>query len=72
MVCLVRTKPQKLPAWAHIRRKFVDVQQSQGSAIAERAIKRIAKLYAIEKEVRGHSAKERVALRQKEAKPIFD
>ena len=37
---------------AHIRRKFVDVQQSQGSAIAEEAIKRIAKLYAVEKEVR--------------------
>ena len=57
---------------AHIRRKFVDVQQSQGSAIAEEAIKRIAKLYGIEKEVRGHSPKERVAIRQKNAKPIFD
>jgi len=57
---------------AHIRRKFVDVQQSQGSAIAEEAIKRIAKLYAVEKEVRGHSPKERVALRQIKANPIFD
>ena len=55
-----------------IRRKFVDVQQSQGSAIAEEAIKRISKLYAVEKLARGKSPEERVALRQKHAKPIFD
>jgi len=55
-----------------IRRKFVDVQQSQGSVIAEKAIKRIAKLYGIEKEARGHTPEERVQLRQKNAKPIFD
>ena len=57
---------------AHIRRKFVDVQQSQGSAIAEDAIKRIAKLYAVEKLARGQSPEERIALRQEHAKEIFD
>ena len=36
------------------------------------AIKRIAKLYGIEKEARGHTPEERVQLRQKKAKPIFD
>ena len=50
----------------------VDVQQSQGSAIAEAAIKRIAKLYAVEKLARGKSPEERVATRQKHAKDIFD
>lgn len=50
----------------------MDVQQSQGSTIAEEAIKRIARLYGIEKEARGHSPEERVVLRQKKAKPIFD
>jgi hypothetical protein len=30
----------------HIRRKFVDVFQAEGSVIAEEAIKRIAGLYA--------------------------
>jgi transposase len=40
---------QEVACMAHIRRKFVDVQQSQGSAIAEEAIKRIAELYGIEK-----------------------
>ena len=32
---------------AHIRRKFVDVFQSEGSVIAEEAIRRIAELYAV-------------------------
>ena len=65
-------KASEVACMAHIRRKFVDVQQSQGSAIAEEAIKRIARLYGIEKEARGHSPQERVVLRQKKAKPIFD
>ncbi len=43
---------KEVACMAHIRRKLVDIQQSQGSAIAEEAIKRIAQLYAIEKEVR--------------------
>lgn len=57
---------------AHIRRKFVDVQQSQGSAIAEEAIRRIAELYAVEKEARGSHPDERVRLRQAKAKPVLD
>jgi hypothetical protein len=38
---------------AHIRRKFVDVFQSEGSVIAEETIARIAGLYAVEKDARG-------------------
>jgi hypothetical protein len=57
---------------AHIRRKFVDVQQSQGSAIAEEAIKRIARLYGVEKAARGQPPDERAKIRQDKAKPIFD
>ena len=56
----------------HVRRKFVDIYESEGSAIAEVAIKRIAALYAVEKEARYKSAEERVALRQARAKPVFD
>ncbi len=40
--------------------------------IAASAIRRIAKLYAVEKEARGKSPQERVALRQDKAKPVFD
>jgi len=57
---------------AHIRRKFVDVFQSQGLTVAEEAIRRIALLYAVEKAARGNSPDERVALRQRDAKPVFD
>ena len=57
---------------AHIRRKFVDVFKSQGSAIAEEAIKRIANLYAVEQQARGLSPDERVRLRQAYAQPILD
>jgi transposase len=57
---------------AHIRRKFVDVYKSQGSAIAEEAIKRIAVLYGIEKDARGQPPDERAKIRQEKAKPVLD
>jgi transposase len=34
---------------AHVRRKFVDIHRAQASPIAEEAIQRIARLYAVEK-----------------------
>jgi hypothetical protein len=57
---------------AHIRRKFVDVFQSEDSVIAEEAIRRIATLYRIEKDARGLAPEDRVRLRQQGAKPILD
>ena len=65
-------KATEMACMAHIRRKFVDVFEAQGSAIAGEAIKRIATLYAIEKQVRGSPPDERVALRQQQSKPILD
>ena len=63
---------QEVACLAHIRRKFVDVFQSQGLEVAEEAIQRIAGLYAVEKEARGLTPQERVRLRQHRAKPILD
>ncbi|SFQ67867.1 Transposase [Roseivivax halotolerans] len=57
---------------AHVRRKFVDVHRAQGSAIADEAIRRIAQLYAIEKEARGSPPDRRVEIRQAKGAPIFD
>ena len=57
---------------AHIRRKFVDVHKASGSAIAEEAIQRIARLYAIEKAIRGKPPDERAAVRQARSRPIFE
>ena len=48
-------KADEMACMAHVRRKFVDVFASQGNAIAEEAIRRIAELYAVEKEARGKS-----------------
>lgn len=57
---------------AHVRRKFVDVQQSQGSAVAEEALRRIAELYAVETEARGRPPDGRVRLRQERSVPLLD
>lgn len=56
----------------HVRRKFVDVFERDGSTIAKETIERIAKLYAVEKEARYKPPDERVALRQMKARPMFD
>lgn len=70
---LYRTgKIREVACMAHIRRKFVDVHKSQGSGLAEEAIRRIAELYAIEKEARGQPPDQRVRIRQANAKPLFD
>ncbi|WP_282053271.1 IS66 family transposase [Phaeobacter inhibens] len=57
---------------AHIRRKFVDVFQSQGLTVAEEAIRRIAELYAVEKDARRLPPQDRVQLRQSRSKPLLD
>jgi len=63
---------REVACMAHIRGKFVDVFQSEGSVIAEEAIRRIAGLYAVEKEARGLIPEDRVRLRQDRARPILD
>ena len=63
---------KEVACMAHVRRKFVDVHKSQGSAIAEEAVRRIANLYAVEKEARGRPPDERVRIRQSKARPVFD
>jgi transposase len=63
---------REVACMAHVRRKFVNAPRAQGSAIADEAIRRIARLYAIEKEARGSPPDRRVEIRQAKAKPIFD
>lgn len=69
---LYRNGVREVACLAHIRRKFVDLFRSEASAIAEETIRRIAELYAVEKAARYLSPDERVALRQRGAKPLFD
>ncbi len=62
---------REVACMAHVRRKFVDVHRAQASPIAEEAIRRIARLYAVEKQARGSPPERRVALRQAAAAPVF-
>jgi len=57
---------------AHIRRKFFDEAQSNGSPIAAEALARIAELYAVEAEARGQPPDQRAAIRQAKARPVFE
>ena len=63
---------EEVACMAHVRRKFVDVHKAQGSVIAEEAIRRIAELYAVEKQARGSPPDERVRLRQARAGPLSE
>ena len=50
---------QEAACWAHVRRKFYDLQVAHKSPVAAEALERIGALYAIEKEIRGRSPEER-------------
>jgi transposase len=58
--------------WAHVRRKFYDLEQAHASPIAAEAIRRIAQLYAIESAVRGKPPDDRRSMRQQHAQPLLD
>ena len=57
--------------WAHVRRKFYDIQVANGSAIAAEAVKRIGAFYDIEREVRCNPAALRSEIRQTRARPLL-
>ena len=65
-------KVSEVACMAHVRRKFVDEVKTHASPIAEEAVKRIAALYGIEKDIRGQSPDERAEARQTRSKPLFD
>ena len=58
--------------WAHARRKFFDVAKANASPLAAEALERIARLYAIEADVRGQAPVERQRARQLRARPLLN
>jgi hypothetical protein len=62
---------QEAACWAHVRRKFFDLQQAHGSHVASEALERIGALYGIEQEIRGRPPDERRDIRQARAKPLL-
>jgi transposase len=67
-------KATRLGCWAHVRRKFFDawiVLKKPQAGLALEALEWIAKLYAIESEVRGQSSEQRFKLRLEKTKPLL-
>ena len=62
----------ELGCMAHARRKFFDLHAANQNPIAAEALRRIGELYVIEREAKAGGPAERLALRQKEAKPKLD
>ena len=70
---LIRAGPiREVACLAHVRRKFFDVHQAQGSAVAAEALTRIAALYALEEPIRGQAPQHRAAARQTQARPLLN
>jgi transposase len=57
---------------AHVRRKFYDLVVAHKSPVGTEAVERIAKLYAIEKEIRGRLPEERREVRNLRSRPLLD
>jgi transposase len=63
---------QEAACWAHVRRKFYDLEQAHASPVARDALTRIGQLYAIEDEIRGRPPDERRQIRDTRARPLLN
>ncbi len=60
--------------WAHARRKYFEIHKQQEllpGTLAHQALQRIARIYALESEVRGQSAELRRSQRQQRTRPVL-
>src|SRR5262249_11352061 len=57
--------------WAHARRKFFDLARLNKAPIAAEAVDRIDALFAIEREINGATAQERVRVRHDRSRPLI-
>ena len=58
--------------WAHVRRKFVDLDQLHKSPVATEMMQRIGELYGVEQEIWGRLPDERRAVRQQRSRPVLE
>src|SRR6185312_1507419 len=58
--------------WSHVRRNFYELATAGPAPIASEALEHIAALYAVEKDIRGHSGGERRTVRQQKSRQIVD
>jgi transposase len=65
--------PVKLAyCWAHARREVIKATPEAGSPVADDILRRVADLYAIEKQIHGCSHERRLAVRQELARPLVE
>ena len=61
----------EVACWAHVRRKIYDVHVATGSDAANELLGRMAALFAIEADIRGRTADERVIARRERSVPLL-
>jgi len=62
---------QEAACWAHVRRKFYDIQVAHKSLVAAEALERIGTLYAVESDINGRSPEERREVRNTRSRPLL-
>ncbi len=68
-------QPGRIPAGclAHARRKYDELLRDAGkSAVADEALRRIAQIYRLERELAALTSQERLTRRQRDAKPLWE
>jgi transposase len=63
---------QEAACWAHVRRKFYDLQMAHKSPVAVEALERIGALYAVESDINGRSPEERREVRNTRSRPLLE
>ncbi len=58
--------------WTHMRRALKEALDTSASPIAEAGLQRIARLYAVEKKIRGEPPATRQAIRWDESAPLVN
>ena len=70
---LYRTRPiTEAGCWAHVRRKFFEVDKAQPDGFAHEVLESIAALYGIEKQIAGQNPQARREVRQARAGPVIE
>jgi transposase len=63
---------QEAACWAHVRRKFYDLEMAHKSLVAVEALRRIGELYAVESDIKGRSPEERREVRNTCSRPLLE
>jgi len=63
---------QEAACFAHVRRKFYDLEVAHKSPVAQEALRRIGELYDIERDIRGWQPEDRRRVRNERSRPLLE